>query len=119
MLEKLKDAAIKDPLTKPYNRRHFYDVGQKMFAEAERDDANLTVTMIDVDFFKKINDRYGHDGGDVALKHLSGILSGALGSGHLLARFGGGRSAFSPQGCPPMPQPPSSRRSESGWRARR
>ncbi len=91
MLEKLKDAAIKDPLTQLYNRRHFFDVGQKTFIDSKKDNTSLTATMIDIDFFKKINDHYGHDGGDVALKHLSGLLRlhGIVEEQHLLARFGG------------------------------
>lgn len=89
MLEKLKDAAIRDPLTKLHNRRHFYDIGQKIFAESKKKNTNLSATMIDIDFFKKINDQYGHDGGDTTLRHLSGLLQGVLGDEHLLARFGG------------------------------
>ena len=89
MLRKLKDAAIKDPLTKLFNRRHFFDVGQKRFNESKENGSHLTVTMIDIDFFKKINDTYGHEGGDFALKHLSNLLQGLLGKEHLLARFGG------------------------------
>ena len=89
MLEKLKDAAIKDPLTQIYNRRHYFDVGQKIFADSKKNNTSLTVTMIDIDFFKKINDHYGHDGGDVALKHLSSLLHSIVGKQHLLARFGG------------------------------
>lgn len=45
--------------------------------------------MIEIDFFKKINDTYGHEGGDVALKHLSALLQGLLEEEYLLARFGG------------------------------
>ena len=89
MLKELRDAAIKDPLTQIYNRRYFFDVGRKIFAESKKNDTNLTVAMIDIDFFKKINDHYGHDGGDVALKFLSGFLGDMLGEQHLLARFGG------------------------------
>lgn len=89
MLEQLKDAAIKDPLTQLYNRRHFYDTGEDIFTDSKNNNTNLVVTMIDIDFFKKINDHYGHDGGDVALKHLSGILQNLAGEKHLLARFGG------------------------------
>ena len=98
MLEKLKDAAIKDPLTQLYNRRHFFDVGQKKFMASKKEDTSLTVTMIDIDFFKKINDHYGHDGGDVALKHLSGLLQGIGGEQHLLARFGGEEFCILSQG---------------------
>jgi diguanylate cyclase (GGDEF)-like protein len=89
MLDKLREAAIRDPLTQLYNRRHFFDAGQKMFSESKKAQAGLTLAMIDVDFFKKINDTYGHDGGDVVLKHLSGFLDSFLGKAHLLARLGG------------------------------
>ncbi|MGD9823028.1 diguanylate cyclase [Desulfobacter sp.] len=90
MLKKLRDAAIKDPLTQLYNRRHFFDVGERRFAESKQHNTPLTVTMVDIDFFKKVNDTYGHDGGDVALKHLSGMLLEIMEEErHLLARFGG------------------------------
>ncbi len=89
MLEKLKDAAIKDPLTGLYNRRHFYNVGENIFSESRKNNKNITVAMLDIDFFKKINDSHGHDGGDAALKYLSGLLRDILGKEHLLARFGG------------------------------
>ncbi len=89
MVQKLRDAAIKDPLTKLFNRRHYFDAGEKIFTEAKQKGIPLTVTMMDIDFFKKINDTYGHDGGDVALKHLSGLLLGMMTDKHLLARFGG------------------------------
>ncbi|WP_035239072.1 diguanylate cyclase [Desulfobacter vibrioformis] len=90
MLKKLRDAAIKDPLTQLYNRRHFFDVGERRFAESKQHRTPLTVTMVDIDFFKKVNDTYGHDGGDVALKHLSGLLLETMEEeSHLLARFGG------------------------------
>ena len=89
MLAKLKDAAIKDPLTQVYNRRYFFEIGQEMFMESKKNRTDLAVAMIDIDYFKLVNDHYGHDGGDVTLKYLSVLLRGIVGKKHLLARFGG------------------------------
>lgn len=87
--KKLKDATIKDFLTGLYNRKYIFETGAKLYNNAARDNINLTTAMLDIDFFKKINDTHGHHTGDQALKHVAKLLHGALREGDILARMGG------------------------------
>lgn len=87
--KKLKDATIKDFLTGLFNRKYIFETGAKLFNNAQRDNIKLTTSMIDIDFFKKINDTHGHHIGDLALKHVSNLLFEALREGDILARMGG------------------------------
>ena len=70
----LKAAANTDFLTGLYNRRFFFEVGNIVFARARRAETPIAVAMVDIDFFKKINDAFGHDAGDKVLKRLAGIM---------------------------------------------
>lgn len=74
-----------DPLTSLYNRR---SCNQKLGALMEHGDA-FTVVMCDIDFFKKINDNYGHDAGDYVLREISGILRDSVEDCGFASRWGG------------------------------
>lgn len=87
--EHLKAIAITDSLTGCYNRRHFLDISSKMLSTARRHRRSVTVLMIDVDFFKKINDTYGHPAGDEVLKAVAGVCRSVLREADFMARFGG------------------------------
>jgi len=87
--KKLKEATIKDFLTGLYNRKYIFETGAKLYNNAVRDNINLTTAMLDIDFFKKINDTHGHHIGDKALKHVASLLYSALREGDILARMGG------------------------------
>jgi diguanylate cyclase (GGDEF)-like protein len=89
LIEELKNIAIRDPLTRLYNRRYCFDAGRKLFEECRSRNAPLCVVLIDIDFFKRINDTFGHDAGDEALKHLAGILQNAAGKSYTVSRLGG------------------------------
>jgi len=89
LFSKVKDMANKDFLTGAYNRRFFFNSGEQIFAKAKRKDKQLAVAMIDIDKFKNINDTYGHDVGDVAIKEIKNILDKKLRASDLMARFGG------------------------------
>jgi len=84
-----KETSSKDFLTGLYNRRFFFDSGASILQKAKRKKMPLAVVMFDIDFFKKINDTYGHDIGDVALKEVSTILHKYLRNSDLISRFGG------------------------------
>ncbi len=88
-IRRLRDAAVRDFLTGLYNRRYFFDFGHKLFANAARKNITLTCAMIDIDYFKRVNDTYGHDVGDVALRHIADILAHRLRESDLVARIGG------------------------------
>lgn len=88
-IETLKDASIKDFLTGLYNRRYFFDVGRKLFANAQRDNTHLGCAMIDIDHFKQVNDTYGHEAGDIALCHVTDIMKKRMRETDIVARVGG------------------------------
>lgn len=85
----LKEAANRDPLTRLFNRRYCLQAGRALFEEATKTGPHFAIGMIDIDFFKKINDVYGHDAGDAALKYLAVLLQDATGSSSVVGRFGG------------------------------
>lgn len=89
MEAKLKQIANSDPLTGVGNRRFFMDVGKKEYFRAVRYSQPLSLIMLDVDHFKNINDTYGHDIGDVALKALAKVCINTLRDSDVLARIGG------------------------------
>ncbi|MBL6946727.1 MAG: diguanylate cyclase [Rhodospirillales bacterium] len=88
-LQALRDAATKDYLTGMYNRRFFFEVSRPIFAAAKRKESQLMVAMIDVDFFKSVNDTYGHDVGDEVLKGVADVLQQTTRETDVIARMGG------------------------------
>lgn len=92
LLDKIRDlkaAANTDFLTGLYNRRFFFEAGHIVFARAKRAGAPIAVAMIDIDFFKKINDAFGHDAGDAMLKRLAEIMLARARRTDIVARLGG------------------------------
>ncbi len=89
LIGSLQDLATKDFLTGLANRRHFFSRGAELLASAKSGRRRASVAMLDIDFFKKINDSFGHDGGDVALKAVSAALARFARPQDLVARFGG------------------------------
>jgi diguanylate cyclase (GGDEF)-like protein len=83
------EVSLKDELTGTYNRRYFNDRFARELNRAERYRHPLSIIMIDIDFFKKFNDTYGHHVGDEVLKGVAGQLSVGLRECDVLARFGG------------------------------
>ncbi len=88
-IESIRNAAIKDHLTGLYNRRYFFDIGQKLFANAQRKSFDIVVGMLDIDNFKRINDGYGHAIGDKVLQHTSKIIMNHFRESDVVARIGG------------------------------
>lgn len=86
---KLLEFAIKDPLTGAYNRRFLNEVLDKKIADARRYLHHLAVIVADIDYFKKINDSFGHDAGDHVLKAVVALIGSTLRTGDVLARTGG------------------------------
>ncbi|MFP4296967.1 MAG: diguanylate cyclase [Spirulinaceae cyanobacterium] len=85
-LEKL---AHIDPLTEVWNRRYFEEIAQREFTRAQRYQRLFSVLMLDIDYFKKINDTYGHIVGDEILKALAKVSLNNLRKTDYLGRFGG------------------------------
>ena len=88
-LHKLEMLASYDFLTGLSNRRHFFELATPLFASAKRNNTDLAVAMFDVDFFKKVNDTYGHDTGDIVLKAMGETLSTVIRDTDIVARMGG------------------------------
>lgn len=85
----LRDMARTDPLTKTLNRRAFEEACDREAARSRRTGAPYGLIMCDIDHFKRFNDRYGHAGGDTALKRFATVLRGALRAQDVVARYGG------------------------------
>jgi diguanylate cyclase (GGDEF)-like protein len=85
----LHEFAIKDPLTNLYNRRYLKKELQ-LYIELAKDQKHaLSIILFDIDFFKNINDTYGHPIGDEVLRSLSGILLAETRSHDIISRYGG------------------------------
>ncbi len=89
MFEKISNLANRDSLTCAYNRRYFFETATATVAKNYRKNEPITVATIDIDKFKNINDTYGHDVGDIAIKEVINILNDNIRTSDLLARFGG------------------------------
>lgn len=88
-MERLRDEARTDPLTGLLNRRAFYERAEEEIARARRSGLPLVVAYLDVDGFKEVNDRLGHETGDAVLVALARGLTGHVRSGDVVARLGG------------------------------
>ena len=88
-INKIANFANRDFLTGAYNRRFFYQDIEEYVQAAEELDEPYAFAMLDIDHFKKINDTYGHDGGDKILKSLAKILIDNTKGRDVVARFGG------------------------------
>ena len=89
MSKELRLLSITDQLTGVLNRRYFQERLIEEAERAQRYGAYFTLFIIDVDDFKLYNDMHGHNAGDAMLKHISGVMRGAVRSVDVLARYGG------------------------------
>jgi two-component system cell cycle response regulator len=89
MVHKLETMATTDGLTGLFNKRAILDSAAQKIAAAARFDRKLAVVMADIDHFKKVNDTYGHDVGDVVIRGLADILKRQKRTTDIVARFGG------------------------------
>jgi diguanylate cyclase (GGDEF)-like protein len=81
--------SITDGLTKLYNHRHLQDELSRAFQESQRYERPLSLAIIDLDFFKKVNDTHGHAVGDEVLKCVSQLFRESIRATDLVARYGG------------------------------
>jgi diguanylate cyclase (GGDEF)-like protein len=88
-LRTIQEQANRDYLTKLYNRRYFFEAGNALFSSAKRGQIQILVAMIDIDFFKKINDTHGHDIGDKAIVMVAQAISKHFRATDIVARMGG------------------------------
>lgn len=85
----LKLLASTDPMTKLYNRRYFTEISQEVLYISKREEKELSVLMIDIDRFKRVNDTYGHQFGDEVLINLSRLLVDFQRQSDIVCRYGG------------------------------
>lgn len=85
----IRAASVTDFLTGLPNRRNLFDSGVKAWQKAAETGSALACAMFDIDHFKQINDRFGHDAGDLAIQHVAEILRESLPAEAIVARIGG------------------------------
>ena len=89
LVEDLKKEAVYDSLTGCYNKKEIEVLFEKFLEESLRYNTPLSIMMIDIDYFKKVNDTYGHLAGDFILKEVANIIKNTIRSSDICGRFGG------------------------------
>lgn len=87
--QSMREMAMRDPLTKVYNRRYFMDLLYKEINYSVRIRQPISCILIDIDFFKRVNDQYGHQAGDVVLQTVAQRIQKELRVYDAFARYGG------------------------------
>ena len=93
-IRNLSHIANRDHLTGLLSRRHFFQMGQRVFERLRHSQSPLTVAMADIDHFKQVNDSHGHDAGDMVLTRIGEILQTSFRGADLIGRFGGEEFCF-------------------------
>ncbi|AEF83148.1 histidine kinase N-terminal 7TM domain-containing diguanylate cyclase [Leadbettera azotonutricia] len=88
-MKELENAAYTDALTGLYNRKHFFELASMTMERSRRLSESVYAVMIDLDFFKNVNDARGHEAGDLVLKIFAGIIRQTCRSYDLVGRYGG------------------------------
>lgn len=87
--EKLKEIALKDSLTDTYNRWYVFERLAQILDNYKRARSTFSISIIDIDHFKEVNDKYGHQAGDYILKEFTKIINEDIRSYDILGRYGG------------------------------
>lgn len=85
----LRETTMKDPMTDLYNRRFLESYIETLIANSKRRQANIGILMCDMDFFKEVNDTYGHESGDTVIIRTAEILTSCVRASDLVIRYGG------------------------------
>lgn len=101
LYERTKRLSITDGLTKLYNHRFFQDALKREFTRSQRHQTPLSLALLDIDHFKRFNDTYGHQQGDIVLQELARTLRGQVRSLDVVARYGGEEFAVIMPEAPP------------------
>ncbi|MEA2028283.1 MAG: GGDEF domain-containing protein, partial [Campylobacterota bacterium] len=89
LMHQLQETSRHDPLTNLYNRKYLDEYIEEAMFEHDENGTNYGILMADIDYFKMINDTYGHAVGDEALKIIARVLSDNITSKDLVVRYGG------------------------------
>jgi diguanylate cyclase (GGDEF)-like protein/PAS domain S-box-containing protein len=87
--QRVLDVSIRDPLTNAYNRRYLFERLGVILTEYQRHEKPSAVAIIDLDFFKRVNDQHGHQAGDLVLREFARVIARNLRPYDLLGRYGG------------------------------
>ena len=87
--KQIKELSIRDALTNTYNRRYVFEKIDDAIKEYKTSNSIFSISILDIDFFKSINDNYGHVAGDFILREFTKTLSENISSNDLLGRYGG------------------------------
>jgi diguanylate cyclase (GGDEF)-like protein len=89
LMNTLRESSLRDPMTGLFNRRFLQDQASHIIAGSLRRKKNIGLLMCDVDYFKQVNDKFGHDAGDVVLKETAAIIASSVRESDVVVRFGG------------------------------
>ena len=89
MFRQIEELAITDHLTGVYNRRHFITLIERQLGMAQRHDLPVSILMLDIDFFKNVNDMYSHIAGDYVLRTMTQTIVQQMRAHDVIARYGG------------------------------
>ncbi len=89
LMDKLRDTSLRDGMTGLYNRRFLEEMIDKIMSQSERNKDTYSIMMLDVDFFKMVNDTYGHDIGDMVIVEIGKLLKDSIRDADLAIRYGG------------------------------
>jgi diguanylate cyclase (GGDEF)-like protein len=87
--EALQQQSVRDPLTGLFNRRYLEESLAREVQKAQRQGQSLGVLMVDLDHFKQVNDRNGHEAGDAVLREMGKVFGRQIRTGDIICRFGG------------------------------
>lgn len=88
-LRRIEKMAVRDVLTGQYNRRYFFAIGSRILKHSARSQRPATLAILDLDHFKRVNDRFGHDTGDAVLRATAQCMEREVRETDLVARLGG------------------------------
>jgi diguanylate cyclase (GGDEF)-like protein len=89
LMETLREANLRDPMTGLNNRRFLEEYVETLVNNVHRKKGHLSILMLDLDYFKMVNDTYGHDAGDAVLKALAKVLKHSVRASDMVIRYGG------------------------------
>ncbi len=89
LMNTLRESTLRDPMTGLFNRRFLQDQAAHLIAGSLRRNKKIGLLMCDIDFFKQVNDKFGHDAGDIVLKESSAIIAASVRESDVVVRFGG------------------------------
>jgi len=89
LMDTLRESNLRDAMTGLHNRRFLEEYVETIVATSQRRKAQISILMLDLDYFKMVNDNHGHDAGDAVLKALAKVLAQSVRSSDLVIRYGG------------------------------